>query len=507
MREVKVADTSILLVRLDDRFHALNAACTHYGAPLAEGALRDGRIVCPWHHACFNATSGDLLEPPALDALRCADVTLEGDDVIVTLTDDWSDRREPSMAPRDLNDSSLYVVIGGGAAGYMASQTLREDGFGGRILVLSSDTRQPYDRPNLSKDYLRGTAGDEWMPLRPEAFFREHGIDIQVKTRVDSLDAATKSIVLADGSRVTYDKAVVATGGVPRSLDVAGSDLANIFLLRSHDDADDVIAALMNAKRAIVIGASFIGMEAACSLRLRDIDVTVIAPDNVPFARTLGEEIGGMFRTLHEEHGVHFRMQRSVVRFEGNKAVSQVVLDNGERLEADIVIIGVGVRPAASFVHNVELDKDGAIVVDEYLRAADSLYAAGDIASFIDPRAGRRSRIEHWRAAEQQARIAAHNMCGREIAYASVPFFWTQQFDQSLRYVGHATSVDDIVIEGDVAARDFIAYYCEGDRIAAVAGMQRDHRLAEIEALMQAGAMADASDIRAANALKADGTK
>ena len=497
MKQVSVDETEILLARAGGKYYAVGAHCTHYGAPLVEGVLSNDRIICPWHHACFNATTGDLEEPPALDALPCYGVRVEGESVIVSLPDEIADRRTPAMAKRNSSaDARLFVILGGGAAGNIAAQTLREDGFQGRVLMITREDRTPYDRPNLSKDYLQGHAEPEWMPLRGDEFYAEHDIELSRGKEVARVETAKKTITFKDGDTLTYDSLLVATGGTPRRLDVSGSDLRNIFVLRSFGDADAIIEAEQQASHAVVVGASFIGMEAAASLRERKLSVTVVAPGEAPFEKTLGPEIGRMLQQVHESQGVQFKLGASVTRFEGDGAVKRVVLDSGERIEADLVVVGVGVRPATDFLEGVRLHRDGAVVVDKYLRAADGVYAAGDIAYFPSALTNERQRIEHWRTAQQQGRVAAHNMAGREIEFDGVPFFWTRQFDAGLLYVGHAASWDEIIYQGEVSAQDFLAFYVKDNCVRAVAGMNRDRDMAALEELMRLGRMPTPAQLR-----------
>ncbi len=486
MKEFQAGETPVLLTRVDGKCHAVGARCTHYGAPLVDGALVGDKIICPWHHACFNAATGDLLEPPAFDALPNYPIRIEGDNIFVEISDDAADRRTPTMSKRDLSiDKRLFVILGGGAAGYMAAQTLREDGFRGRILIVTRENRLPYDRPNLSKDYLFGHSEPEWMPLRPDEFFDEHDIETIFEKEAVGVDASGKRITFGDGSEIDYDSLLLATGGVPRQIDLPGSDLKNIFTLRSFDSADEIIAAAENAKRAVVIGASFIGMETAASSKKLGLSVTVIAPDKVPFEKTLGAEIGTLFRKIHESNGVEFRLGNHVARFEGDHQVQSVVLESGERLDADLVVVGIGVMPATAFLTGVELHKDGGVIADRNLRISADIYAAGDSVHFPDARSGENIRIEHWRTSLQHGRIAAHNMTGIETVYDSVPFFWTTQFDSTLNYVGHAKSWDEIIFNGDVSGKDFLAFYVKDDRVLAAAGMNRDHDLAQIEELIK----------------------
>jgi apoptosis-inducing factor 3 len=486
MREVGEGERTVLLARHEGRHYALSPHCTHYGAPLVDGVLSDGRIICPWHHACFDATSGAMIEPPALDSLAAFPVRVDGDEVIVELPEEIPDRVAPSAPATAPDDERTIVIVGGGAAGYMAAQTLRECGEAGRIVMITPEQRRPYDRPNLSKDYLHGHADPAWMPLRDDEFYAAQRIEIERGRRVTRLDAAARTITLDDGSTLGYTAAIVATGCSPRRLDVPGADLRNVFTLRSFDDADAIIAASNGARRAIVVGASFIAMEAACSLRLRGLDVTVVAPDSVPFAKTLGAEIGGLFRSEHEKHGVMFRLGNGVASIEGKDSVETVVLENGERLEADIVVAGIGVTPITDFIEGVEIDERGGILVDASMRAADGLYAAGDIAAFPDARTGERIRIEHWRTALQLGRIAARNVAGSRAMYDAIPFFWTQQFDLTLRYVGHVREWDEITVDGDLAARDFLACYMRDGRVAAAASVGRDRAIIETALNMRA---------------------
>ncbi len=421
----------------------------------------------------------------------------KSDRVLVSLPDDAADRRTPPMVRRDVQqDERTFVILGGGAAGYMAAQTLREDGFQGRVILITRESRLPYDRPNLSKDYLQGHAEPEWMPLRPDEFFTTHDIEIMRGSEVTLVDAATRSIGFNDGGSLTYDALLVATGGVPRKLPSQPDDVTNVFLLRSFADADAIIDAAVEPSRAVVIGASFIGMEVASSLIERKSSVTVIAPGAVPFEKTLGTEIGTQFQRVHESHGVKFKLRAKVARFEGSGKIEAVVLENGERVEADLVVVGVGVKPATGFLKGVEFSRDGGVIVDENLRATEWLYAAGDVADFPDAHTGERGRIEHWRTALQQGRIAAHNMAGKAVRYDSVPFFWTRQFDAALSYVGHAEKWDEIIFQGSVSEQDFLAFYVKGNRVLAVAGMNRDADLAAVEGLMRHDRMPSPDKLR-----------
>jgi NADPH-dependent 2,4-dienoyl-CoA reductase/sulfur reductase-like enzyme/nitrite reductase/ring-hydroxylating ferredoxin subunit len=496
MKEVSADGTRVLLARIEGEFHAVGATCPHYGAPLAEGTLSGTRVVCPWHHACFDVTTGGLEEPPALDSLPRYEVRVEGGRVFARVPEAADDRVTPRMSRRDASDARLFVILGAGAAGYAAAQTLREDGFRGRVVVVTREDRAPYDRPNLSKDYLAGKAEPEWMPLRAEEFYQEHDIELLLGREVTRVDAAAKTVTFEGGDTMVYDALLVATGGAARRLNIPGSDLKNICLLRGFADADSVVETAGRSSRVVVVGSSFIGMEAAASLRARGLDVTVVAPSREPFESTLGPEVGALFRRVHEERGVKFKLGSIVYRFEGAHAVEAVTLESGERIDADMVLAGVGVHPATGFLEGVNLHADGGVLVDAHMRAAGGLYAAGDIACFPDPRTGERVRIEHWRTAQQQGRVAAHNMAGRPTTFDGVPFFWTRQFDTGLLYVGHASRWDEIIYEGDVAAQDFLAFYVKGGRAVAVAGVNRDRDVAALEELFRLNLMPGTGELR-----------
>lgn len=497
MKTIKIDDDKeILLSKINGEFFATGSKCTHYGAPLEDGVLSGETIVCPWHHACFNAKNGDLVEPPARDSLPNFDVEIDKDNVIVKLPDDIPDSRTPNMMERNPDDKTTYVIIGGGAAGNAAAQSMRESGYRGNIVMITQENRVPYDRPNLSKAYMQGEAEEEWMPLRDEDFYKDNGIELKFESKVKDLDTATRTINFEDGERLTYDKVLIATGGVPKELDVNGHDLENIFYLRSFADADVIIEASKNAKKVAVIGSSFIGMETADSLKSRGLDVTVISPDDVPFKNIFGEDIGNMFLNMHRDNGVEFKLNTGVKEFEGEEKVEAVLLDNDEKVEADMVIVGIGVTPTTEFVKGIDLEPDGGLPVDKHLMVDEHIYAAGDVATFKEKRTGEKMRIEHWRTAEQQGRIAGRNMAGIVTPYDSVPFFWTRQGGISVQYIGHAPDWDEIIVEGDIDEKDFIAYYVKNNLIYAAAGTGKGKRLAAIQHLMRQDRMPSPESIR-----------
>lgn len=484
MKQVSVEGTDVLLTRVDGQYHAVGAYCTHYGAPLATGVLSGTRVVCPWHHACFSVVSGDQEEPPGLEALPCFEVKVENGQVIVAVPENAPKQRVSQMAAPDAADKRVFAVLGGGAAGAAAVEALRQEGYRGRILLITGETFLPYDRTSLSKAYLAEREKQAGVkPLRAEAFYQEHGIEVLAGKTVSKVRAEARQIEFADGGTLHYDALLLATGGTPRRLPVPGADLPGVLTLRAPGDVDQIAAAAKEGSRAVVIGSSFIGMECASALRSRNVQVQVVAMEQVPFERVLGKEVGGLFKSVAEESGVVFHFNAQVDHFAGQGKVEKVVLKGGVELEADLVVVGAGVKPVTDYLEGVAKNPDGSVSVDEFMKVvgADRLYAAGDIAAFPDPLSGERIRIEHWRVAGQQGRVAARNMAGHATPFTQVPFFWTRQFNQNLRYVGHASSWDEVVVDGDLGQKNFLAYYVKGGQVRAVAGAGRDKALCAIE--------------------------
>ena len=501
----------VLLVRRQGQYYALAPQCPHYGAPLEKGRLVGDQLVCPWHHACFKVQDGSLCEPPALDALPSYPVRVADGRVYVQLPDnppaqaDKPDKTPTAevggapapAAPPETDNRHTYVIVGGGAAGQLAAQTLREEGFAGRVVLVTADEAAPYDRAKLSKAYLAGKTGPDGLPLRQPDFYAEHHIELRTNTRVTGLDRARQELQLHDAAPLHYDKLLLAPGSVPNTLSkLPGHDLPGVFVLRTQADADALLKAAQEAKQIVVIGSSFIGMESASSLISDERSVTVVTQEKVPFAPVLGPEVGRMFRALHEEKGVQFEAEAEVAALtEKAGRVAGVRLKSGRELPADLVVLGVGVRPATEFLQEAfELEKDGGLVVDEYLRASENIYAAGDVARFPAV-TGDALRIEHWRVAQQHGRLAARNMLGQQRKYAAAPYFWTQQYGKSLRYAGHAEKWDDICYLGDVDKQDFLAFYIQDNQVKAAAGMNHDPEMIFIEALLATGRMPAPADI------------
>jgi len=489
--KVEIDDEPILLARVDGEIHAVGARCTHWGGPLEEGLLDGHTVMCPWHHACFDVRSGAVVDRPARNPLACYDVEVIDGDVVLTAADDAS-----TPNGRDPDNHELVVIVGAGAAGNTAAETLRDEGYGGRIVMITRESELPYDRPNLSKDYLAGDAEPEWIPLRDADFYEARDIELWTDTTVISANLDSRRVTLSDGTIVEADKVLIATGGVPRRLGVPGHDLDGVMLLRSFADAQEIVEAAEDSRRAVIVGSGFIGLECAASLRKHDVDVTVVSIEDAPMGQVFGEEIGRMLQELHTDNGVAFHMNTGVERFEGDDSVSAVVLDDGTRLDADLVLVGIGVTPATEVVRDDHLIADGTLEVDRNMEVQHNVFAAGDVARFEDARTGRHVRVEHWRVAEQQGRIAALSMMGNPVGFEAVPFFWTRQYDTSLKMIGFAPDWDDIIFDGTPGDGPFLAFYEKDDEIHAVAARGRSDDAQAIERLMQKGKMPSAGLLR-----------
>jgi NADPH-dependent 2,4-dienoyl-CoA reductase/sulfur reductase-like enzyme/nitrite reductase/ring-hydroxylating ferredoxin subunit len=473
----------ILLVRHGAEIFAVGALCTHYHAPLADGLVVGDTVRCPWHHACFNLRTGEASHAPAFDPLARWPVEQRDGKIFIGQKPD-----QPAATPRGRVASKApdrIVIVGGGAAGYAATDRLRREGFAGSIVMLSNEAAAPIDRPNLSKDYLAGSAPEEWVPLRPDSFYAEHDVDLRLNANVTGIDVRTREVRLANGNNVPYDRLLLATGAEPVHLKIPGAEQSNVHTLRSLADCRAIIGQAKTARCAIVLGASFIGLEVAASLRARGIEVHVVAPDKRPMERVLGPAMGDLVRSLHEQHGVVFHLGNSATAIDGR----QTTLSDGSTLTADFVVAGVGVRPRLQLAEQSGLTIDRGVVVNAWLETSTpEILAAGDIARWPDPYSGETMRVEHWVVAERQGQTAALNMLGHREAFTDVPFFWSQHYDVQINYVGHAETWDEIAVDGDIAGKDCVLRYKRGGRVLAVASIFRDVESLQAEVAMETGA-------------------
>jgi apoptosis-inducing factor 3 len=478
MRPVKVGSEDVLLVRRGDAVFAVGAYCTHYHGPLAEGLLVGDTLRCPLHHACFDVRTGKALRAPALDPIPCWRVERVNDTILIR--EKLGESRRAASAPP--HTPASVVIVGGGAAGLAAAVALRNEGYQNALSVISADDSPPYDRPNLSKDFLAGSAPEEWMPMRTPEFYPDNHIDLLLNTRVSALDVGQKRLTLADGQHLEFGALLLATGAEPVRFSIPGATADQVHYLRTFADGRAIAAKAATAKRVVIVGASFIGMEVAASLRARNIEVHVLGRERAPMERVLGVQLGHFLQTLHESHGVEFHLGTSVEHMDGRR----LMLSDETTLEVDFVVVGAGVKPGVALAEKAGLAVDRGVLVDEHLEtSAPGVFAAGDIARWPDPRSGERIRVEHWVVAERQGQVAARNILGHGEKFEAVPFFWSQHYDLTVRYVGHAEGWDALDIDGALASRDCAIRYKRGDRTLAVATIGRDRESLRMEVGME----------------------
>jgi len=474
-----IGEDEIVVVRRGDRIFAIGAHCTHYHGPLADGLVVGDTVRCPWHHACFDLATGEALRAPALDPVACWRVERKGDTVFVR-------EKLPAKtktAPVGSEHPSSIAIVGGGAAGLAAVDMLRREGYAGPIAMISADADPPVDRPNLSKDYLAGEAQPDWIPLWPEDLYREKRVDLVLGARATSIDVAGRRVRLEDGTSREFGALLIASGADPIQLPIPGAHTADVRYLRSFSDSRAIVERASSAKRALIVGASFIGLEVAASLRTRGIAVDVVAPETRPLERVMGAEIGRFVQGLHEAHGVTFHLGQTVKSIDHGT----VTLSGGAPIAADLVVVGAGVKPSIAIAESSGLAVDRGITVNAYLEtSAPGIFAAGDVARWPDPHSGERIRVEHWVVAERQGQTAARNMLGAREHFDAVPFFWSQHYDVTIRYVGHAERWDDVRIEGSLEKRDASASFVRGGRRLAVATISRDRANLEAEVELEA---------------------
>ncbi|MBL0373675.1 FAD-dependent oxidoreductase [Rhizobium sp. KVB221] len=476
-----VAGEPVVLARVGDDVLAVGGMCTHYGAPLAHGVVVGDTVRCPWHHACFSLRTGEALQAPAFDPLPRWKVERQGDRIFVTDKIAVGEQAVPQLA-RDVPPlPERIVIVGGGAAGFAAAEMLRRRHFSGELTMLSADTDAPYDRPNLSKDYLAGSAKEAWIPLRSQAFYTKRNIGLHLQTNVDRIDTVRRSVITDDGRVFPFDRLLLATGAEPIRLSIPGAEQSHVFVLRSLNDSRAIIARAGEAKVAVVLGAGFIGLEVAAALRSRNIAVHVVAPGARPLETVLGPELGDFIRSLHEQHGVAFHLGATAVRIDERT----VTLSDGRVFDADLVVVGVGVKPQVVLAAEAGIAFDKGVLVNEFLETnIPGIFAAGDVAQWHDLDTRQSRRVEHWVVAQRQGQVAAENMLGVSRAFQSAPFFWSAHYDLSIRYVGYAHDWDRIEIDGSMAKRDCMVRYIKGDKVIAVAAIGRDIQALEFEASM-----------------------
>jgi NADPH-dependent 2,4-dienoyl-CoA reductase/sulfur reductase-like enzyme/nitrite reductase/ring-hydroxylating ferredoxin subunit len=471
-----VGDEAVLLSRLDGELYAVSGTCTHYGAHLADGIASAGSVRCPLHHACFDLRTGEALRAPALDPLDRWQVDVDSEKAYVS----YKLKAEANGGPALQTDVRKIVIIGGGAAGLACANELRRLGYAGDITMLSADSDPPCDRPNLSKDYLAGSAPEEWLWLRGEDWYSDNRIDLHLSTEVTRIDSGSRTVHCLSGENIPFDRLLIATGSEPHRLQAPGFDSDKVFTLRSVADARAIAAQAKAGARAVIIGASFIAMEAAAALRAREVEVDVVSVEHVPFDRVFGIALGEYIQKLHQRNGVRFHLGCVASGFEAGA----ITIASGEWIPADFVVVGIGVQPRTTLARSAGAAIDNGVIVDSSMQTTvPGIYAAGDITCYPDPISGESLRIEHWVHAERQGQVAAANMLGAGKAFDAAPFFWSEQFGTAIRYVGHAAAWDQILVDGDMDSGSFaIRYFGDGmHRATATVGRDRDNLEDEIQ--------------------------
>jgi apoptosis-inducing factor 3 len=468
---------AVLVARRGDELFAIGATCTHYGGPLAKGLMVDCTVRCPWHHARFDLRTGEAIAAPALNDVTCYKIEKRGKQFFVTGKIDEKPVRKPKSSPASV------VIVGAGAAGGAAAEMLRREGYDGPVTLIGADEFLPYDRPNLSKDYLAGAAPEEWIPLRPADFYREQKIEAFTNTSVTAIDPQKKQVTLSDGRSLDYGALLLATGAEPVRLSIPGHDLTHVYYLRTLADSRRIIEKAKSAKRAVVIGSSFIGLEVAWSLRESKLEVAVVGKGSLPLEKVLGRELGNLIRETHEAHGVKFYLGRTPAVIQDRR----VQLDDGTILDCDLVVVGIGVRPDTALAEQAGIATDNGVLVNEFLETnVPGIFAAGDIARWPDPRAGR-IRVEHWVVAQRQGQTAARNILGAKERFELPPFFWSNHYDLHIHYVGHGSGDNRTSVSGNLKAKDVSVIFRSGDKVTAVASIGRDVENLKAEVALERG--------------------
>jgi len=476
---IQAGGRKILMINDTGILSAVQQDCPHAGAPLEQGAVCNGRLICPWHLATFALPTGELLEPPAMDNLKTYPVRSDGRDIFVE-TDP-----KPKTAPAQEESANqlVFLLIGAGAAGSMAAKTLRQSGFTGEIVIVDPIAEEPVDRTQLSKDALGGNIALDDVKLDVLS-----SLNVKlIHAAVTSLSAEKKEARLDDGSVIRFDKALVAAGGRPKRLSLPGSERA--FTIRHSGDVRRILRTATGNSKVVIIGTSFIGLEAASALAQKGLHVTVVGPEMLPFAKQFGVEVAEALMRLHKHGGTRFKLGVEVT---GISEAGVGLSDRGANLQipADLVILGVGVTPELGFPHDLPLAEDGGIATDEHLRARHSVWVAGDIASVNG------LRMEHWRVAQQQGRVAALAMTGRNSCYQGVPYFWTYHFGKRLGYLGHASDWDRIYIHGHLDGEEFMVFYLKEKRVKAVLNCGMETLMASLAEPMRGHLTLDDQPVR-----------
>lgn len=501
MKNFDLGSSKVLIVKQKGKISAIGTKCTHYGALLATGALGDGRIRCPWHGACFNIATGDIEDFPGQDSIPCYEVKVEQGQVTVRAkkSDLEANKRMKVMAQRDLKDDRTFLVIGGGPSGAICVDTIRQNGFTGRVVIVCKEPLLPYDRIKVSKTM---DVQPESLLLRTQKFYDDNHIETMINVEATTLDAETKEVSLNNGYKIKYDKVYVATGSSPRKADIPGANLTNVVTLRNIADSHYVNDRLSEETHVVVLGVSFIGLEAACYCVKKAAKVTVIGRDSVPLRPVFGEAVGGRIMKFFEENKVEFVMNSGIKQCNGSAAgiLESVELNDGTVLKADICIMGVGSTLNTEFLKGsgLNINKDGSIDTNDYLQSSlPDVYIGGDIAnSPVFSSGDKLATIGHYSLAQHHGRVAALNMVGKPEELHVVPFFWAMLFGKSFRYCGHGKPAD-IHVEGSIEDMKFVAFYLDvSGNVIAMSSCGKDPIVSQFAEYLSQGRTLTRKDIQ-----------
>lgn len=494
LRLIERNGEEILLTKSHGEICACGNSCTHYGAPLTDGWMEDGEIVCPWHYARFDPASGERRTPPALDDLPRYETEVVGDEIFL------GQKHVDEIPLPSGSDTRTILIVGGGAAGQAAAETLRREGFAGAVTIISAEEELPYDRTALSKGMLSGKADPDRLALRGAQFYERLKIDLKPGARVKQLDAAKKQLILDDGKRLSGDMILLATGSRPRRLPIPGAESAH--LIRELREAKELARELSGAKRVAVIGAGFISLEAAANLRERGVEVDVIAPEKLPLERVFGAEAASRIAEIHRAQGVRFHLGTTVAGIAARDAGYELEMNDRNSLQTDLVLMAVGVEPVLDYLDKSGLEHENGIPVNERFETnAPGIFAAGDIARFpypgIDGEPLGLTRSEHWINSQMQGVHAARAMLGAQEPFSEVPLFWSKQYGYSFKFAGYAEEYDQTVIHGSLAEDSWLAGYYRKGRLRGVSGFGKGKAIYKLRSLIGRGGNVSLEDFTA----------
>ncbi|XP_044079085.1 apoptosis-inducing factor 3 [Siniperca chuatsi] len=490
MKEVEVGDHSVLLTRSEGKYSAIGNQCTHYGAPLSKGVISGHTVRCPWHGACFNVHTGDLEEFPGMDCLPCHKVKIQNSKVYVSVNKKTlrQEKRVKSMGTAVPGVTHTVLLLGGGAASLICAETLRQENFRGRIIMVTRDDLLPYDKTRLSKVM---NVESESILLRRMEFFHQYDIEVWLRKEALSVDTDKKTVTFHDGSVQSYDQLLISTGCRAKGLDLPGMKLDNVKMLETPEDARQIHTACLGCN-VVLVGTSFVGMEIASYLIDKASSITVIGSSELPYQNTLGREVGRVTMMMLSEKNVSFYMNDIVTEVRGVAGkVNAVVLKNGKVIPADVLIVGIGIKPNSEFLRGskIQMDSKNFVTVDKHMHTnVPGVFCGGDLATF--PLAMAKNQlvnIGHWQMAQAHGRIAALNMLGKPTELSSVPFYWTVLLGTTIRYAGYGEGYTDIVIKGKFEDRKFLALYIKNDEVIAAASLNYDPAVSAVAERFAAG--------------------